>query len=75
MLREYDTELQAAREERSDAVQKEMVEAERRSAAVARLTAPAVLPTVFPQPVTALGYDEDYLEDSISARLLHLSMS
>ena len=67
MLREYDTELQAAREERSEAIEKEITEAERKAAAVARLTAPAVMPTIFPQPVAALGYDEDYLEDSISA--------
>ena len=70
MLREYDTELQAAREERSEAIERELAEAERRAAALARLTAPVPVPPVFPQPIAALGYDEDYLDDSISAPLV-----
>jgi len=63
MRRDFDLELQAARDERSDAIEREIAERERRAAAAARLLAPMPAPPVYPQPTPAVGYDEEYLDD------------
>ena len=63
MRRDFDLELQAARDERSDAIEREIAERERRAAAAARLLAPVPAPPVYPQPTPAVGYDEEYLDD------------
>ena len=63
MRRDFDLELQAARDERSAAIEREIAERARRAAAAARLLAPVPAPPVYPQPTPAVGYDEEYLDD------------
>jgi hypothetical protein len=74
MRRDFELELQAARDERSDAIEREIAERERRAAAAARLLAPVPAPPVYPQPTPAVGYDEEYLDDlgaQLHGELLH----